>query len=250
MLERYLIVWLTLSSLLAYYWPRWFAGWPDAFAGGGASLPYCIAVTMFAVGSMLPKEEVRQVLVKWPTVLGGTAIQYSVMPLLAYAFGRALSLESSAMIGIVIVGCVPGAMASNVLTLNARGNTSYSVSLTTAATLLSPVAVPVALVLLLGDRVDIDPWKVSRGLFLTVVLPVIAGHLAGRMLVRWETTLRWPGRKSGILFLPRKPLFLCCGHDLAIHHQRSGAVMVVSGNTKNDCRHDDPFVAGPDPHFT
>ena len=54
------------------------------------------------------------------------------------------------MIGVILVGCVPGAMASNVLTLAARGNTSYSVSLTTSATLLSPLIVPFALWLTLG----------------------------------------------------------------------------------------------------
>ena len=48
-------------------------------------------------------------------------------------------------LGIIMVGCVPGAMASNVLTLVARGNVSYSLSLTTTATCLSPICVPLML---------------------------------------------------------------------------------------------------------
>jgi BASS family bile acid:Na+ symporter len=128
-------------------------------------------------------------------VLGGTALQYTVMPLLAFTFGRLLALDAAAMVGIAMVGCVPGAMASNVLTLNARGNTSYSVSLTTAATLLSPVAVPAGLWLLLSDRVTIDPWAVSGNLLLTVVLPVVAGHFVGRAFSAHEVALRWVGSK-------------------------------------------------------
>jgi len=45
-------------------------------------------------------------------LFGGTAIQYSSMPLLAYGIGRLFGLEGPWMIGIVMVGCVPGAIAT------------------------------------------------------------------------------------------------------------------------------------------
>ena len=64
---------------------------------------------------------------------GNTLIQYTAMPLAAYGVGRLLGLDGPLLIGVVMVGCVPGAMASNVLTLIARGNVSYSLSLTTMA---------------------------------------------------------------------------------------------------------------------
>ncbi len=144
---------------------------------------------MFCVGMMLPRDEVRQVFRRWPTVFGGTAIQYSVMPLLAVGFGKLFGLTGDAFIGIVVVGCVPGAMASNVLTLNARGNTSYSVSLTTAATFLSPVAVPLVLALALQSEGAVDKdilWRASKMLMLTVVLPVFVGHVLGQTFPRLE----------------------------------------------------------------
>jgi BASS family bile acid:Na+ symporter len=81
-----------------------------------------------------------------------------------------------------MVGCVPGAMASNVLTLNARGNASYSVSLTTSATLFSPLAVPLALGLTLSGDQSVDVQfllRTSGLLLLMVVLPVVAGHWLG-----------------------------------------------------------------------
>jgi len=92
---------------------------------------------------------------------------------------------------------VPGAMASNVLTFNARGNTSYSVSLTTSATLLSPLGVPLVLGLALYGEKNVDVWLLaddaSRKLLLTVVIPVIFGHLLSRRFPRWEQTGRWLG---------------------------------------------------------
>ncbi len=186
-----LLVWLTLSSLTAFFWTTWFPGLPDPFsrAVNDVVLERLILITMFAIGWMLPLDEIRQVARRWPMVLLGTALQYSSMPLLAYLCGRLYGLSDDGLIGIVMVGSVPGAMASNVLTLLARGNASYSVSLTTLATLVSPIAVPLALRLFLsasGKMPESFFWDVSRNLLQTVVLPVIAGHLLGRLFPRWE----------------------------------------------------------------
>ncbi len=186
--QRYLIVWLSLSSLLAYVWPDLAPGLADPFVASKPLLSWLIGVTMFAIGWMLPEEEVRQVFRRWPTVLGGTTIQYTTMPLLAYGFGHLFGLEGPTLIGVVMVGCVPGAMASNVLTLNARGNVSYSVSLTTMATLLSPLVVPLALKLALGEAVSAELLRnVVYMLVLTVVLPVVAGHGFRRCFPKCQT---------------------------------------------------------------
>ena len=162
-LERLLLLWLVLLSYVAYRWPD-LHGWSpevaafDPFQQSKPLLKPMFAVAMLAIGSLLPAEEVRRVLRRWPTVLGGTAIQFLSMPLLAYGVGRLLGFQGPTMIGIVMVGCVPGAMASNVLTLMARGNVSYSVSLTTSATILSPLVVPWVLWLALGRMVELSRW--------------------------------------------------------------------------------------------
>ncbi len=192
MLQRYLLVWLLLSSILAYVWPAVLQITGGAFdpfmATTGGVISWLIGITMFAIGMMLPRDEVRQVIRRWPSVLGGTAVQFVTMPLLAFAIGKLMGLRGDPFLGLVMVGCVPGAMASNVLTMNARGNISYSVSLTTTATLLSPVAVPLLLgMALAADKsVTLSMSEVSVSLFLTVVGPVVVGHLLSRMLPGWQ----------------------------------------------------------------
>ena len=193
MLERYLVFWLGLLSLAAYRWSDWFAAVVDPFTWSAPYLKHLIAMTMFAIGWMLPRDEVNQVVHRWPTVLAGTGIQFVTMPLLAYGMGRLWQLEGEQMIGIVMVGCVPGAMASNVLTLVARGNASYSVSLTTTATLLSPLVVPLTLRIALIGQQGVDPLvflKSAGTLLVMVVLPVIAGHLASRGFPDWQQAAR------------------------------------------------------------
>lgn len=191
MLQRLLIVWLAASSLAAFYWTVVLPGAPDPFRKdvNAVVLKWLIVVTMFAIGWMLPRDEVWQVARRWPMVLAGTLLQYGTMPLLAFVCGKLFGLTGDHLIGIVMVGAVPGAMASNVLTLLARGNASYSVSLTTLATLLSPLAVPLALRIFLATDTDVEPWfylKLSRDLLLTVVLPVVTGYLFARWKPQWE----------------------------------------------------------------
>jgi BASS family bile acid:Na+ symporter len=105
-----------------------------------------------------------------------------------------MGYEGDHLIGVVVVGCVPGAMASNVLTHNAGGNTSYSVSLTTIATLISPLTVPLALWLILGrSDVRFSAVETSLGLLLTVVLPVAAGYAWMRLVPQFRKTLQHAG---------------------------------------------------------
>jgi BASS family bile acid:Na+ symporter len=176
MLERYLIVWLSLLSGLAYVWPQLFPGVADPFIATKPILPYFISVTMFSVGCLMRSDEFRQVVRDWPSVLAGTIIQYTATPLLAWGFGHLLGLSEGHMIGVIIVGCVPGAMASNVLTMIAGGNVSYSVSLTTVSTLVSPVVVPVAMYVCLRNTTQVDLWQTAWDLIVMVVGPVIAGR--------------------------------------------------------------------------
>jgi BASS family bile acid:Na+ symporter len=186
MLERYLIVWLSLLSGLAYLWPRILPDAGDPFVATKRLLPYFIGVTMFSVGCLMRRDEFRQVVRDWPSVVAGTILQYTATPLLAWSFGHLFGLEGGYMIGVIIVGCVPGAMASNVLTMMARGNVSYSVSLTTVSTMISPLVVPAAMYVCLRSVIPVDFWGTTRELLLMVVGPVVLGRVLCRILPSLE----------------------------------------------------------------
>jgi len=176
---------LVALSALAYVWPASAAGF-DPFLASSSWLWTLIALAMFAIGWRLPGEELRKVARRWPVVLGGTTIQYATMPALAYTAARLARLEPDATIGLILVGCVPGAMASNVLTLLAKGNVSYSVSLTTLATLLSPLVVPWTIALAIGGlEVEYPAGETMKRLTLFVVLPVTAGQAVRRTRQNW-----------------------------------------------------------------
>jgi BASS family bile acid:Na+ symporter len=211
MIQRYLLLWLTLLSVLALLWPTVIAaplaaawslddpGRLDPFAGTRRFIPHLFAATMFVIGCLLPRDEVAAVARQWSRVLAGTGLQYAAMPLLAFTVAQVLPLEDDVRTGVVLVGCVPGAMASNVLTLLARGNVTYSVSLTTSATLLSPLIVP--LTLYLAVRVDsVDRMQMASDAFwllvVQVVGPVVLGHLVAR---HFQSFQAWMHRHGAAL---------------------------------------------------
>lgn len=187
-LSRYLLGWLVLACLLAFFWPSLCGSVEplDPFLLSRETMQGLIALTMLAIGSLLPWEEIRLVAKSWPKVLGGTAVQYFSMPLLAYAVSQYFGLEGGYFYGIMLVGSVPGAMASNMLTMIARGNVSYSVGLTTSATLFSPLIVPWVLVFFLGKFMALDVGEMSQTLLLTVVTPVLVGFVLSQYFPFWK----------------------------------------------------------------
>ncbi len=188
MLERLLLAWLLLLSLVAVRWPTVVgSSAPDPFLLSKPWLGWLVALIMFSIGAILAVDEVKTVLKRWPLILGGTAVQYLSMPALAWMMTLLVHLDPEVELGMILVGCVPGAMASNVLTLTARGNVSYSVGLTTTATLLSPVVVPLALLVIL--RQTASPQLLlgsARLLAIQVVAPTILGFTLSRVSLRFE----------------------------------------------------------------
>lgn len=108
------------------------------------------------------------------------------MPTLAFCVAKLFHLDGTYFIGITKTGCVPGAMASNVLALTAHGNVSYSVGLTTSATLLSTLVIPATLCFFKGSSFEIDFTSVMLNLLLTIVAPVAVGFTFARLFSWWQ----------------------------------------------------------------
>lgn len=138
------------------------------------ALQPAFALTMLAVGTLVRPEQV-QVFTRAPLrPLAGLAGQYTIMPLTAGAISL-LFEDPMVRTGIVLVGCMPGAMASNVMTVLLRGDLILSVTMTTLATLLSPLVIATWLPLLADTRMDVPVAAMAWNAAWMVVLPVAAG---------------------------------------------------------------------------
>lgn len=160
---------LTLAgAVAAYLEPGLFLVFKEVFL-------WLFAATMLALGVVLEPTDLQDTLGRPRAILAGVATQYTLMPLLGFAAATFGGLPPALALGFVIVGCAPGAMASNVIVYLAGGAVAYSIALTTLATLLSPLLTP-ALVKLLGAAfLDIPFWPMMQTILMTVVLPLVAG---------------------------------------------------------------------------
>jgi BASS family bile acid:Na+ symporter len=164
-----------LGAILAYLHPSLFLIFK-------ASYLWLFAVTMFALGVVLDPQELRSTL-RAPKHIGlGVLTQFTVMPVLGFAAAYLLPVSNALALGFIIVGCAPGAMASNVIVYLAGGAVAYSVALTTVATMLAPVLTPALVKLLGGVFFEIEFWPMLQTIVMTVVLPLFLGMGLRRLL--------------------------------------------------------------------
>src|SRR6185503_8478985 len=105
----------------------------------------------------------------------GVVGHYIIMPLVGFAVAKAFNFPPEIAAGIILVGCCPSGLASNVMSYLAKANLALSVSVTTVSTLLAPFLTPLLMRLLGGSFVTIDFWAMVWDITKIVIIPVTAG---------------------------------------------------------------------------
>jgi len=152
-------------------------------------IQWAFAATMLALGLVLHPEEAKAALGHPGRIAIGVATQFTVMPLLGLAAALIMTAQGASpalALGFVIVGCAPGAMASNVITYLAGGAVAFSIAMTMVATMLAPLLTPLLVELLGGKFLEIPFWPMMLTILYTVVAPLAAGMLLRPWLGRFE----------------------------------------------------------------
>lgn len=135
-----------------------------------------IGFIMFCMGLTLTKDDFK-ILAKRPVdLLIGAAAQYLIMPFSALALVHLLNLPQALGIGLIIVGCCPGGVSSNIMSYLCHGDVAYSVGMSTVSTILAPLMTPLLVTWMAsGMSVDIAPFPMFLSITETVILPVALG---------------------------------------------------------------------------
>jgi BASS family bile acid:Na+ symporter len=166
---------------LAMYHPAYFQSIGD-FKLSALIIPL-LQIIMFGMGTELSIKDFHNV-IKMPLgVIIGVVGHYLIMPLVGFAVAHLFNFPPEIAAGIILVGCCPSGLASNVMSYLARANLALSVSVTTISTLLAPFLTPLLMRLLGGSFVEIDFWGMVWEITKIVILPICAG-LAFHYLVR------------------------------------------------------------------
>ena len=166
----------TSAFIVAVALFSWFV--PGVFAWvRGQAQAMVLGAIMLAMGMTLTTEDWR-VLARRPwDILAGVCAQYGIMPLLALLLVWGLDLPRGVAVGLLLVGCCPGGVSSNIMSLLGRGDVAYSVGMTSATTLLSPIFTPLLMLWLAGERVEVHAAELFRSILWVTVLPIALGTL-------------------------------------------------------------------------
>ena len=189
----YTLVILAVVSLAMYH-PQYFKTAGD-FKLSKLIIPL-LQIIMFGMGTELSLKDFANVIKMPRGIIIGVVGHYVIMPLIGLSVAKLFNFPNEIAAGIILVGCCPSGLASNVMSYLARANLALSVSVTTISTLLAPFLTPLLMQFLGGGFVQIDFWGMVWEITKIVILPIAAG-LAFHYLVRGKFT--WLDKAMPIL---------------------------------------------------
>ncbi len=158
---------------LAMYYPQHFKTY-RGFKLSELIIPL-LQIIMFGMGTELSLKDFANVVRMPKGIIVGVVCHYIIMPLIGFSLANLFNFPPEIAAGIILVGCCPSGLASNVMCYLAKGNLALSVSVTTISTMVAPFLTPLLMRLLGGSFVAIDFWGMVWDITKIVILPVAAG---------------------------------------------------------------------------
>ena len=121
-------------------------------------------------------------------VVIGVASQFVIMPILGFTLSNASNFPPEIAAGIILIGCSPSGLASNVMAYLSKANLALSITITSITTLLAPFVTPLLMKLFAGALIEIDVLKMMWDIFKMIIIPIGAGLLFNRLLkgkIQW-----------------------------------------------------------------
>jgi BASS family bile acid:Na+ symporter len=161
-------LWAILFSIIAFAYPSTFSPYKDAITP-------LLGVVMFGMGITLTASDFLLVLKRPGVIVIGTALQYILMPLIAFILSYALNLPVEIMAGMVLLGACPGGTASNVICYLAKGDVALSITLTSVSTLMAFILTPALTWFYIGQAVPVEVSSMMLSIMKIVLVPVALG---------------------------------------------------------------------------
>lgn len=169
-------IFIILTAIITFFYPSLFA-WVK-----GDVQTIILGIIMLTMGLTLTPEDFKLLAKRPGDILIGSLAQFTIMPLVAFTltwlFSQvpAFAPYSTAMaIGIILVGCCPGGVSSNIMSFLCKGDVAYSVGMTCASTLLAPVLTPLLVLWLAGEKVEVDAIGMFKNIFIVTIIPIAIG---------------------------------------------------------------------------
>jgi bile acid:Na+ symporter, BASS family len=174
------------SVVLAMWHPEYFTTW-GSFSLSSTIIPF-IQLLMFGMGSSMSINDFAAVVKSPKGVMVGVASQFVIMPLLGFTLSNISNFPPEIAAGIILIGCSPSGLASNVMAYLAKANLALSITITSITTLIAPFVTPLLMKLFAGALIEIDVLKMMWDIFKMIIIPIGAGLMFNRLLkgrIQW-----------------------------------------------------------------
>lgn len=168
-------LWIFTAVISSMFYPQYF------ISAGGFQLKKLIVpllqIIMFGMGSQMSFKDFAGVIKMPKGVFVGVFSHYLIMPLVGFCIAGLFNFPPEISAGIILIGCVPSGLASNVMSFLAKANLALAVTVGAISTLLSPVLTPLLMKWLGGQYIEVKFWSMMLDILNMIILPIVAGFI-------------------------------------------------------------------------
>jgi bile acid:Na+ symporter, BASS family len=168
-------IWIFTAVAASMFYPEFFSAVGD-FQLKRMIVPL-LQIIMFGMGSQMSFGDFAGVIRMPRGVIVGVISHYIIMPFVGFGIAHIFSFPPEIAAGIILIGCVPSGLASNVMSYLARANLALAVTIGAISTLLSPLVTPLLMKWLGGQFIEVNFWKMMLDILNMIILPIVAGFI-------------------------------------------------------------------------
>ena len=164
---------------LALYFPKYLVQIGD-YKMSSLIIPL-IQIIMFGMGTSMSVKDFASIFKSPKGVIIGVTAQLGIMPVIGFILAKLSNFPPEIAAGIVLIGCSPSGVASNVMAYLARANLALSITITSIATLIAPFVTPLLMKFLAGEFIEINVLTMMWSIVKMIILPIGAGLLFNKL---------------------------------------------------------------------
>lgn len=168
-------LWIFTAVIASMFYPQFFTSVGN-FQFKKLIVPL-LQIIMFGMGSQMSFTDFTGVIRMPKGVIVGVISHYIIMPLVGFTIAHIFSFPPQIAAGIILIGCVPSGLASNVMSFLAKANLALAVTVGAISTLLSPFVTPLLMKWLGGQYIEVSFWSMMLDILNMIILPVVAGFM-------------------------------------------------------------------------
>jgi len=168
-------IWIFTAVSASMFYPQHFTSIGD-FQLKTLIVPL-LQIIMFGMGSQMSLNDFTGVIKMPKGVLIGVGSHYLIMPLVGFGIANIFNFPPEIKAGIILIGCVPSGLASNVMSYISRANLALAVTIGAVSTLLSPLITPTLMKWLGGQYIEVSFWSMMLDILNMIILPIVAGFI-------------------------------------------------------------------------